>query len=148
MVVILSTVIVFGFACTRPISTPPTVVINAPIIAPSNIPVVQITMHPDKPGITIPPDFLGISFDAATLANDDNYFDVKNIQFTNLLHNLGNGVLSFGATGLDHTYWSGTKGVSFKDADAVISPSDVDRLFDFVQETGWRVNLWLESRSK
>jgi hypothetical protein len=142
-ITLLSVVITLSAACTASPAAPRTILVTSPMAVPSNAQDVQISLHPDKPGLTIPEDFLGLSFDAAILADNQNYFDVNNTQFINLLQNLGNGVLSFGATGVDHTYWIKPPGVPSENVAAVLLPSDVDQLFAFSRKTGWRVILGL-----
>jgi hypothetical protein len=100
-------------------------------------PTLQIKLHPDNPGPTIPSDFLGFSFEDPVLAGD--YFDVNNNVYINLLRNLGDGVLRFGGNSVEFTYWSRITGTTFPSSRAVLVPSDLDRLFAFTAKTNWHV---------
>ncbi|OGO16558.1 MAG: hypothetical protein A2Z02_06780 [Chloroflexi bacterium RBG_16_48_7] len=104
---------------------------------------VNITPHPENPGSAIPADFLGLAFDAPTLADGNKYFDTGNGQMVNLLQNLGQGVLCFGANGLDYTSWSRSPFQFFQGNHTVLSPGDLDRMFAFASKTGWKVILGL-----
>jgi hypothetical protein len=101
----------------------------------------EVTVHPDKPGRAIPPDFLGFSYEAPVLAKD--YFDVRSQELMRLLSNLGTGVLRFGGNSVEFTYWSRKGRVEIPKARAVLVPQDLDRLFAFSNKTGWPVMLGL-----
>ena len=102
---------------------------------------VLVTVHPDKPGLKIPADFLGLSYEKPMLA--DNHFRPDNSELLNLCRNLGNGVLRFGGNKVETTSWSrnkpfATKPVS-KNAPQIIGPADLDNLYAFSKQSGWRV---------
>lgn len=104
---------------------------------------IEVTVHPETPGLAIARDFLGLSYEAPVLAKD--YFDVRNEEMRRLLANLGTGVLRFGGNSVEFTYWSrnGKVSVPHPKARAVLTPQDLDRVFAFSKETGWPVMLGL-----
>lgn len=128
-------------ACNQPSLVPDThpVATTPSLAAPADAPVVRMAAHVDNPGRSIPPDFLGLGYDQPLLPGE--YFDEDNTQFINLLKNLGEGVLCFGANGLEYTYWPRDifSRFRFRNARAVLSPGDVDRMFAFARKAGWRV---------
>ena len=142
-VALLSMLALLAVACGRPSLVPEThqLATAPPVTPPADAPVVLIEAHPDNPGRAIPSDFLGLGYDAPLLPGE--YFDEENTQFINLLKNLGEGVLCFGANGLEHTYWPRDAfsrfRFRFRNAHAVLSPGDVDRMFAFARKAGWRV---------
>ena len=123
--------------------TPPTTMATTSSITTSRLPTsplyptVQIALHPNNPGLAIPSNFLGFSYEDTVLAG--NYFNLDNNVYINLLNNLGPGVLRFGGNSVEHTYWSRIPGTTFPNAKAVLSPSDLDQLFAFANKIGWHV---------
>ena len=67
---------------------------------------VLITVHPEQPGVAIPANFLGFSYEKSTLAG--NHFNPTNSVMVNLFRNLGNGVLRLGGNLVEFTHWSRT----------------------------------------
>ncbi len=128
----------FATSCTQQPGAAPSPPAN--VMTPA---IVQITLHPEDPRGIIPSDFIGLSYDSPMLAS--KRFDVANTEFINLLNNLGKGVLSFGANGVEYTYWPRTLfdrflySLPFRKVNAVLSPSDLDRMFAFANKIGWRV---------
>ncbi len=104
---------------------------------------IEVTVHPETPGLSIAPEFLGFSYEAPVLAKD--YFDVHNKELRRLLANLGKGVLRFGGNSVEFTYWSRNGQVSapHPKARAILTPADLDRVFKFSRKTGWPVMLGL-----
>ena len=96
-----------------------------------------ITVHPDKPGVAIPADFLGFSYEKAVLA--DTHFRPNNTEMINLYRNLGGGVLRFGGNRVEKTYWRGTNSAAPNDGKQFIGPVALDNLYAFAKQTGWRV---------
>jgi hypothetical protein len=92
-------------------------------------------------GRQIPTDFLGLSYEAPVLAEDE--FDVRNDTLINLLSNLGSGSLRYGGNSLEYTAWSRSPRAKLDGERAVLTPADLDRLFAFSRRTGWRVILGL-----
>ena len=105
----------------------------------------QVSVHPKQPGISIPADFLGFSFEKKILSIE--CFQPKNSVLINLLTNLGGGVLRIGANEGDSTFWSRaemgplpamkTLGYSLKPL--TIGPPSLDNLYAFSKQSGWRV---------
>jgi hypothetical protein len=92
-------------------------------------------------GREIPADFLGFSYEAPVLADDD--FDVRNTQLLKLLANLGKGTLRYGGHSVELTAWSRTGRPKAGDERAVLTPDDLNRLFAFSKAVDWRVILGL-----
>jgi hypothetical protein len=101
----------------------------------------EVTVHPETPGRTIPPGFLGFSYEAPVLAKD--YFEFRHKGFVNLLANFATGVLRFGGNSVEFTYWSRDKTVKEPKERAVLDPQDLNRLFEFSKQVGWPVILGL-----
>jgi hypothetical protein len=127
-----------GAACVQPNNPKPSSE-QTTLFPDVPLPVVQVVIHPEKSGIVIPSDFLGLAYDAPLLAG--KYFDRDNRQFVNLLKNLGNGILNFGANGLEYTFWPRTpfSRFLFWNARAVLESKDIDRMVAFAKEAGWRI---------
>ena len=104
-----------------------------------------VTVHPEKPGVTIPADFLGFSFEKKILSIE--CFQPKNSVLINLLTNLGGGVLRVGANEGDSTFWSrtemsplpGMKTIGYSLIPLTIGPPSLDTLYAFAKQSGWRV---------
>jgi hypothetical protein len=112
--------------------------------APSSSPAentAEVTVHPEMPGRTIPPRFLGFSYEAPVLAR--HYFEFRHKSFVNLLANFGTGVLRFGGNSVEFTYWSRNGTVKEPKQRAVLHPQDLNRLFEFSKKVGWPVILGL-----
>ena len=101
----------------------------------------DVSVRADQPGLAIPPDFLGFSYEAPVLAR--RYFDVHNQELINLLDNLRTGVLRFGGNSVEFTYWSRKGKVKMPGSRATLTPPDLNRLFAFSKRTGWPVMLGL-----
>ncbi len=103
---------------------------------------VNISVDTAAPGYRIPEDFLGLSYESPTVAQGQ--FSVNNTVLMNMVKNLGSGVLRFGGNWGEGTYWSRTgenfSGVTPR-AVAVIKPGDLDSLFSFAHDVGWKVIL-------
>lgn len=95
---------------------------------------VSVTVHVGSPSVTIPPDFLGLSFESGSLTTTTG-FPAENSQFRQMLTQLGTGWLRFGGNSVDKTAWtSGT-------ASGSLTPAAVDRVAALARATGWRV-VW------
>lgn len=101
----------------------------------------EVTVHPETPGRTIPPRFLGFSYEAPVLAK--NYFEFSHKGFVQLLANLGTGVLRFGGNSVEFTYWTRHGTVKEPKERAVLHPKDLNRVFKFSKKVGWPVILGL-----
>ena len=96
---------------------------------------VQVAVRPDKPGVAIPADFLGLSYEKNTLT--ESHFRANNTGLLNLCRNLGGGVLRFGGNRVETTYWQ--RGASTDPARPAIGPAALDNLYAFAKQSGWRV---------
>ena len=104
-----------------------------------------VTVHPEKPGVKIPADFLGFSFEKKMLSIEA--FHPANVALLNLFTNLGGGVLRVGANEGDTTFWSRTelkplskqKNLGYSLKRLTIGPVSLDNLYAFAKRSGWRV---------
>ncbi len=98
-----------------------------------------VTVSPDKLGYRIPADFLGLSYEAPVLTQDD--FDANNTTFIHLLAMLGQGTLRFGGNSVEWTYWDNFNPAMPNPKAQTVQPADLDRLFAFTQEVNWGIIL-------
>jgi hypothetical protein len=104
-----------------------------------------VTVHPDRPGPTIPPNFLGLSCEKKILSR--KCFVPENAVLLALLRNLGGGVLRVGANEVDSTFWSRSEAAPLASMDenkysekpSTIGPESLDKLYAFAKPSGWRV---------
>lgn len=100
-----------------------------------------VTVHADLPGAVIPPDFLGLSYEKSVLA--EAHFRQDNAEMSNLCRNLGGGVLRFGGNKLETTCWELKATFAAKagpvKAKQFIEPANLDNLYAFAKQSGWRV---------
>jgi hypothetical protein len=91
---------------------------------------VTVTLDTKNPGAAIPPDFSGLSFEAAILLANENgvrYFRPDNLPLINLFHTLGIKSLRIGGNTSD------------RDAKQLPSEADLDSLFAFAKTAGVKV---------
>jgi uncharacterized protein (TIGR03437 family) len=100
---------------------------------------VLITAKTSAAGVAIPADFLGLSFETGSLTSA-TAFPAENVQFQNMVSQLGPGWLRFGGNSVDETAWARGQRTAASSSTTLMS-SDVDRVFAFARATGWRV-LW------
>ncbi len=100
---------------------------------------VLITANTALPGVTIPQDFLGLSFETGSLTSA-TAFPAENVQFQQMISQLGPGWLRFGGNSVDKTAWARGQRTSSSSTTTLLS-SDVDRVIALARVTGWRV-LW------
>ena len=101
---------------------------------------VALTVNTASPSYTIPPDFLGLSFETGSLTSTPSTFPAENAQFRVMVSQLGVGWVRFGGNSVDKTNWIGGQRSSQTPA-ASLTASDFDRVAAFARATGWRV-LW------
>ena len=111
------------------------VAISSPLFGSESNPV-EVTVEPKKPGLTIPSDFMGLSFEKTAIA--ENHFRPDNSTLINLHSNLGPGVLRIGGNKVELCDWqlgkpSGTNPVT------PITPKEVDQFFAFTKGINWKV---------
>ncbi|HMD89810.1 MAG TPA: glycosyl hydrolase family 79 C-terminal domain-containing protein [Anaerolineaceae bacterium] len=100
---------------------------------------VVVNVSPHQPGYRIPANFLGLSYEAGMLAQDD--FDTRSTTFIHLLRDLGQGVLRFGGDSVENTYWDNYNQPSPNPIARTIRPADLDRLFAFAKQVNWGIIL-------
>ena len=104
-----------------------------------------VTIHPEKPGVAIPADFLGFSCEKKILSRE--CFQPGNAVLIKLFRNLGPGVLRVGGNEVDSTSWSRTemtplgsmKENRYSEKPSTIGPLSLDNLYAFAKQSGWRV---------
>jgi hypothetical protein len=104
-----------------------------------------VTVHPAKPGLEIPADFLGLSCEKKILSRD--CFQPGNAVLAELLRNLGPGVLRVGGNEADRTFWSrnwasptgSMQENKYSEEPSTLGPGALDNLYAFARLTGWRV---------
>lgn len=104
---------------------------------------VVLTVDVAHPGVSLPPDFLGLSFEASVL--DSNLFDPARSNLPSLMRDLGIGRLRFGGNSVDRVaLWTGDPGALRASwARSLVTASDLARLGALAAATGWKVDLGL-----
>jgi len=102
---------------------------------------VMVALQPEQPGIQVPVDFTGLSFESSALT-DSTYFNTNNASFINFIKTLGTGLIRIGGNSTDKTHWTNRSRTPTTGNDS-ISTSDIDRFFDFTGQTGWKVMFGL-----
>ena len=99
----------------------------------------SITVHPDQLGHQLPPGFVGLSFGAATVAQD-NY---ASTDLGGYLRTLGRaGVIRIGGNSGDTTFWTSTGEAAPSWATSgTITPAKLQHLATIVRHAGWKVIL-------
>jgi len=115
--------------------------VPSPMPIPLGVPLLSVTAHAENPGLTIAPDFIGLSFEAPELARAR--FDIQNATFVRLLEGLGAGTLRFGGNSVEDTFWSRTSRIVYPNSKATLIGEDLDHLFTFAKRVNWRVILGL-----
>lgn len=99
---------------------------------------VTVTAHPESPGIAIPRDFIGLSFETGSLTSA-TAFPATNPVFQRMVAQVGPGLLRFGGNSVDKlTGWTRGSRTSSTPA-SVLTSSDADRVFTFARTAGWRL---------
>ena len=98
----------------------------------------QVTIDVTAPGLTIPADFLGISYEKNALV--EPHFKATNTMFVNLHRNLGAGTLRLGGNKVELTRWQAeaTATLDKKTGLAVIGKATLDDLYSFLKVTQWK----------
>jgi hypothetical protein len=99
----------------------------------------SITVHPDQLGNQLHPGFVGLSFGAATVAQD-NY---ASTDLGGYLRTLGHtGVIRIGGNSGDTTFWTSTGEPAPSWATSgTITPEDLQHLAAIVRGAGWKIIL-------
>jgi len=98
----------------------------------------QVIVDATKPGLTIPADFLGISYEKNALV--EPHFKPSNTLLVNLHRNLGAGTLRLGGNKVELTRWQADAPASLDKATglAVIGGTTLDDLYGFLKATDWK----------
>lgn len=98
----------------------------------------QIDVDATKPGLAIPADFLGISYEKNALV--EPHFKAENTVFVNLHRNLGAGTLRLGGNKVELTRWQADASASLDKATglAVIGRTTLDNFYGFLKATEWK----------
>ncbi len=107
------------------------------LTAAENIPA-KIVVDATKPGLTVPADFLGISYEKNALV--EPHFKPGNSVLVNLHRNLGAGTLRLGGNKVELTRWQANAPASLDKATglAVIGRTTLDDLYSFLKATDWK----------
>jgi len=106
---------------------------------------VSITVNTASPGVTIPSDFLGLSFEASYIASPTG-LPYGSAVFQQMLSQLGTGWVRIGGNSVDQTTWVGGTRSSSTPADS-LTGSDVDAVMGLARTVGWRVLFGLNLAS-
>jgi hypothetical protein len=119
--------------------------------APPSTPPVKLTLHPDKPGPAIPPNFVGLSYETQQLS-EPNFFSAANTGLVAQFRALApHGVLRLGGNTSDYGFWKPNAAATpppravrpFKVGDPPpdliynVTPEAVRNLRAFLDATGW-----------
>ena len=100
---------------------------------------VAITAHPESPGLAIPNDFIGLSFETGSLTGAASAFPYNNAIFEQMLSQIGPGLIRFGGNSVDKlTGWTRTSRTSSTPT-SIITSSDADHAFALARAVNWRV---------
>jgi hypothetical protein len=89
------------------------------------------------PGIKIPDDFTGLSFETRAVVKDTT-FNSGNTVLQNMIKMLGNGILRIGGNSVENSVFTLSKRMKSTGQDSITS-DDIDRVFSFAKKTGWKV---------
>ncbi|NBV53530.1 MAG: hypothetical protein EBR83_08460 [Verrucomicrobia bacterium] len=97
-----------------------------------------IVIDTAKPGLAIPGDFLGISYEKNALV--EPHFKPGNTALINLHRNLGAGTLRLGGNKVELTRWQADASASLDKSTglAVIGRTTLDDLYGFLKATDWK----------
>jgi len=98
----------------------------------------SVVVDTTQPGLTIPADFLGISYEKNALV--EPHFKSTNSVLIHLHRNLGAGTLRLGGNKVELTRWQADTPASLEKATglAVIGRATLDDLYGFLKATEWK----------
>jgi hypothetical protein len=105
--------------------------------APIGIPV-TITIDQNQPGVQVPANFQGLSYETGLLIESPEILNANNTVLIQLIKNLGPGLLRIGGNSSDNISWTGQARTSSTGKDA-LTTSEIDRLSAFSKAIGWPV---------
>jgi hypothetical protein len=107
------------------------------LVAVESVPAI-VVVDTAKPGLTIPADFLGISYEKNALV--EPHFKPGNSVLINLHRNLGTGTLRLGGNKVELSRWQADAPASLDKATglAVIGRTTLDDLYGFLKATDWK----------
>jgi hypothetical protein len=98
---------------------------------------VTLELEASKPGLAIPGDFLGFSYEKNVLALD--HFKPSNTAMIRLMRHLGKGNLRFGGNYVEITRYLPGEPKHFSNEGSVIGPRELESMYDFAKASGWTV---------
>lgn len=98
---------------------------------------VVLTASPGQPGIRIPADFTGLSFEKNILPQS-LYLNTGDTALIRMVKLLGpRGVIRIGGNSVENVFWTNRARNGSTDVDSMYT-DDVIRFFDFIKATGWK----------
>jgi hypothetical protein len=98
---------------------------------------INIDIDYSQPGIKIPDDFTGLSFETRAVVKDTT-FNSGNTVLQNMIKLLGTGILRIGGNSVENSVFTFNKRNKRTGQDT-ITADDIDRVFSFANKTGWKV---------
>ena len=99
----------------------------------------DLTITPDDPGLLIPRDFLGLSYETVQLPNPD-FFAPENHSVLALIRRLGSaGVIRIGGNTSEFSLWRAEGDQTLIPKRYSITPADIERMAGFVKASGWKL---------
>ncbi len=98
-----------------------------------------VTVDAARPGVVIPTNFLGLSFETPVLSSPA----IVSTALFRTLRNLGSGVLRISGDSVDRTQWLPSPATPAPWALAMVTPADLSNLAALARATGWGLILGL-----
>ena len=95
---------------------------------------INIDIDYSHPGIKIPDDFTGLSFETRAVVKDSS-INSGNTALQNMIKLLGNGILRIGGNSVENSVFTFNKRNKRTSQDT-ITADDIDRVFSFANKTG------------
>ena len=97
-----------------------------------------VNIQSDKPGLAIPSDFMGLSYEKTAIA--EKHFRADNSTLINLHRNLGDCVLRIGGNKVELSKWQPGEASGKESKDITyVTPTQVDQFYAFIQAINWKV---------
>lgn len=104
------------------------------MLAPPPADTATITVATSSPGATVPPDFLGFSYEVSALKDAQ----LATPSYATAAALLGPGIVRVGGNSVDESTWSPSPAAG---DDSDLTGTDFDRLITFAQQAGWTAYL-------